>query len=183
MQSNFDLVVIGAGPAGTAAARHAAGQGLRVALVDRAAFPRDKLCGGGVTGRAAAALEDVFGLQVTPDLFLSTQRVRFQAGPRVLGRIEDAPPLHMTMRRDFDAALHAAACAAGAVPVERARLRSIDTAARSVTLEGGRTLSFGVLIGADGVTSAVARHLFVRPYDPTTIAFALEVEAPAASDD
>ncbi|MBK5928328.1 geranylgeranyl reductase family protein [Rhodobaculum claviforme] len=183
MRTHYDVAVIGAGPAGAAAARHAAGLGLQVALVDRAVFPRDKLCGGGVTGRAATALRDVFGLGITPDLFRSTARVRFQAGTRVLGRIEDAPPLHMTMRRAFDARLQRAACAAGAVAVERARLSGIDTATRRITLEGGGGLSYGVLIGADGVNSAVARHLFGRAFDPATIAFALEVEAPTPPDD
>ncbi|MGY6633229.1 MAG: geranylgeranyl reductase family protein [Alkalilacustris sp.] len=183
MSDRFDVVVIGAGPAGAAAARHAADLGLRVALVDRAAFPRDKLCGGGVTGRAAAALRDVFGLEVTADLFRTTARVRLQAGARVLGRIEDAPALHMTRRRAFDARLQALACAAGAVAMARARPVAFDPAGGLVTLDDGRRLSYGVLIGADGVASSVARHLFGRAYDPATIAFALEVELPGRPDD
>ena len=47
----FDVVVIGAGPAGSSAAIRLARNGARVALVDRAQFPRDKPCGGGVTVR------------------------------------------------------------------------------------------------------------------------------------
>lgn len=183
MEQRFDVIVVGSGPAGSAAAITACRLGLSVALIDRAAFPRDKLCGGGVTGRAARQLAEVFGMEIAPELFLSSSRVRFTARGRVLGEIDDAPALHLTMRRDFDAALHAAAVAAGAVPVLRARLGEIDPGARRLVLADGRAFGFGVLIGADGVNSEVARRLFGRAFDPATIAFALEIEAPPAADD
>ena len=48
----YDVLVVGAGPAGSATAIHLARGGARVLLADRARFPRDKPCGGGVTGRA-----------------------------------------------------------------------------------------------------------------------------------
>ena len=48
----FDVIVVGGGPAGAAAAHVAARAGLRVALVDKHKFPREKLCGGGFTGRS-----------------------------------------------------------------------------------------------------------------------------------
>jgi len=180
---SFDVVVTGSGPAGSAAAVTARRLGLSVALVDRAAFPRDKLCGGGVTGRAAREMLATFGQPVTPDLFRSTGRVRFAARGHELGRIEDAPPLHMTMRRDFDAMLHRHALAAGAVPVLPARPAAIDETGAALQLTDGRCLRYGVLIGADGVNSAVARHLFGRAFDPATVGFALEIEAPAPADD
>ena len=56
---HFDLLVIGAGPAGSAAARQAARQGLSVALVDRAEFPRDKTCGDGLIADALSAIESL----------------------------------------------------------------------------------------------------------------------------
>lgn len=53
----YDLAVIGAGPAGAAAAFHAASAGLRVALLDKSEFPRDKICGDGLTARAVVELQ------------------------------------------------------------------------------------------------------------------------------
>src|SRR5215213_10820621 len=52
----YDVIVAGGGPGGSTAAREAAAAGARVLLLDRAAFPREKPCGGGVNVRAAALL-------------------------------------------------------------------------------------------------------------------------------
>ncbi|HSO95832.1 MAG TPA: geranylgeranyl reductase family protein [Acidimicrobiia bacterium] len=70
MPGTADLLVVGAGPAGAAAAITARGHGLEVALVDKAAFPRDKTCGDGLTTAALGRLErlgvSVPGLGVEP---------------------------------------------------------------------------------------------------------------------
>lgn len=54
-----DVAVIGAGPGGSAAAHYLAQRGLRVLLLDKANFPRDKTCGDGLTPRAVAVLQDM----------------------------------------------------------------------------------------------------------------------------
>ena len=57
MHSHADVVVVGAGPAGSAAAAWAARAGRDVLVIDSANFPRDKACGDGLTPRAVAELE------------------------------------------------------------------------------------------------------------------------------
>ncbi len=183
MAQNFDVVVVGSGPAGSAAAVTAARLGLSVALLDRAAFPREKLCGGGVTGRAARHLAEVFGLGIEEDLFLTSRRVRFTAQGRPLAEVDDAPALHMTMRREFDARLHGLALEAGVEVFAPVKPGALDPARRRLDLADGRSLGFGVLIGADGINSHIARQLFGQSFDPATVAFALEVEAPPRDDD
>src|SRR5712691_7229104 len=54
-----DVVVIGAGPGGSAAAHYLARRGIDVLLVDRSEFPRDKTCGDGLTPRAVGVLHDM----------------------------------------------------------------------------------------------------------------------------
>lgn len=173
----FDLAVFGAGPAGAAAAATAARAGLSVALIDKARFPRDKLCGGGVTGRARRILAATFGA-LPEGLFLDCGRIRLVAGRAPIGAHPAAPPISMTMRRAFDAALLEAACAAGAADLTGRRPAAVDPARGRIAFADGGELRAAVVVGADGATSQVARALFGRAFNPARIGFALEVEAP-----
>jgi geranylgeranyl reductase family protein len=175
---SHDLIILGSGPAGAAAGVTAARAGLRVALVDRAAFPRDKLCGGGFTGRSRRHLVEIFGQDTDSDLFLPCRRMRLVADGAVLGDHPDAPTIWMTLRRDFDAMLHAQAARAGCTVFAPARIAALDPQAASVALEGGPTLTAPLILGADGTNSALARALFGQAYDPAQIGFGLEVEVP-----
>lgn len=174
----FDVIVVGSGPAGSAAATTACKSGLDVAIIDKATFPRDKLCGGLFTGRSEKAMCAIFGREVTPELFLTSDHMRFFAGGETLADIENTPPMHLTMRRDFDTMLHAHAVNAGATPFLGAPITELDTTKKTLTLRDGTQMEYGVLIGADGVNSFVGRTLFGRPFNPDEIAFGLEIESP-----
>lgn len=175
----FDVIVIGAGPAGAAAGFRAARAGLSVALIDRKRFPRDKLCGGLVTGRARAHYARIFGhaMPFAPDARKTT--VDFRLRGRPVGRIENAPELCATMRRDMDAMICDQALGAGAQDFTGQRVAALDPAARTVSLGSGESLRYGALIGADGVNSQVARALFGQSFARARIGFGLEIEADA----
>jgi geranylgeranyl reductase family protein len=147
-------------------------------VIDRARFPRDKLCGGGISGRAQAHLAQHFN-PLPETLFRKLRRVRLSHQGQEIGQFEKAPAFWMTMRADFDASLMDQARSAGAQVIEGARIKLIDPTGPSITLEDGRSFSARLLIGADGVNSATGRALFGRAHDPRRIGFALEVEAPA----
>jgi menaquinone-9 beta-reductase len=160
--SGYDAVVVGAGPAGSIAALVLARGGARVALADKAAFPRDKACGDLIGPRGVQVLTDL-GLKVPDaghgsDLLAvgpSGNRSRLPAFP---GR---SYPGHgiVVPRVAFDNALREAALAAGAVGV-RARITAVekgpDETVRAVLADGQR-LAGDVIIGADGALSTVAR--------------------------
>jgi len=176
---DFDLVILGAGPAGTAAATKARRLGLTAALVDKATFPRAKLCGGLVTGRCAAHLADIFGMQITADLFETRRNFEFFLKDQSLGALNDVPPLHLTMRWDFDHRLLQNALAAGAADYTGHRIEALDFEENNVELASGESLTYKLLIAADGVQSPTAKALFGKPFSQNTIGFALEVEAPS----
>lgn len=176
----FDLIILGAGPAGSAAAMTARKNGLSVALVDKADFPRNKLCGGLITGRSMQYVSEIFGTVLLPPLIETRDRIAFHLDGIETGEMRDIPPMHLTMRWDFDDHLLRLALDAGATPYLGTRVAQIDIAAKTVELQDGTHLSARVMIGADGVNSAVARALYGRAFDPKTIGFALEKELSAA---
>ena len=98
----YDCVVVGAGPGGSTAARELAARGARVLLLDRAQFPREKPCGGGVVISAAALLP--FNLAPVTERTVTRFRVTYRRGRRfqhAFGR----PLVYMTQRIHLDAFL------------------------------------------------------------------------------
>jgi len=175
---DFDVVIVGGGPAGAAAAVTARNAGLSVAIVDKATFPRDKLCGGLASGRSVKNLRRIFGIDAKAPLFHVSRAVEFRWGAEVLAQFDAPYDQFFTMRFAFDDVLLRHAQNMGCNLFTGQRIGELDDKAHSVTLGQGQVLHYKVLIGADGVNSMVARHLFGRAFQPDTIGFALEAEAP-----
>lgn len=140
----FDVIVSGAGPAGAVAATVLARGGARVLLVDRARFPRDKLCGDTINPGALAALRrlgltDGFEPTAIP---IDGMIVTGQHGVRVRCDYGGRRGLAL-LRRDLDAALVRGAVAAGARCEE-------GIVVRGPLLDGGRRVRGVVLAGRDG---------------------------------
>src|SRR5438132_13862154 len=106
----FDVLVVGGGPAGSATAYHLVTQGLSVLLVDKATFPRDKPCGGGLTTRAFARCP-VDPTPVVEEL-VDIVELRFRYADAVERRAR-RPVIAMTQRRRPDSFLLDAARGAG----------------------------------------------------------------------
>ncbi|MGH1464272.1 MAG: geranylgeranyl reductase family protein [Cognatishimia sp.] len=172
----FDVIVVGAGPAGSAAAAWIARSGHSVALIDKATFPRDKLCGGLFTERSRTYHNEIFAKDFQISKAVTKNNVTLWHAGQSLGTITDIPPLHLTMRRNLDADLHALALSKGASDFSGQAIVKIS--GTSVQLGTDQTITGKVLIGADGVNSMVARQLFGQAFEHDQIGFALEIEAP-----
>jgi geranylgeranyl reductase family protein len=184
-EAKFDAVVVGAGPAGSVAALVLARGGARVALADKAAFPRDKACGDLVGPRGVQVLSDL-GLSVPDagrgaDLLAvgpSGWRCRLPAYP---GRTYPGYGI-VVPRLAFDHALRQAAVEAGVTPV-RARITAVekDRGGRvaAAVASDGRRLAGDVLIGADGALSPVARLAGMLDPGAALWGFAIRAYVPA----
>src|SRR3990170_6819873 len=119
----YDATVAGAGPAGSTAARILAREGASVLLLDRARFPHDKPCGGGVTLRAAACQEIDLGPVV--ERVVTGARFSLRLG-ETFDRRSGGPLTYMTQRRRLDAFLVEAAVAAGATFQDGEPVRAVE---------------------------------------------------------
>ncbi len=140
---HYDALVVGAGPAGSTTALHLAEAGASVLLVDKARFPRDKPCGGGLTMRAVRRCP----VDVTPvvEEEVDLVELRFRYGDTVVRRAR-APVILMTQRRRLDAFL-----------LEAARERGVEV--REGTTVDPRTVHADVVVGADGANGTTGRAL------------------------
>ncbi|GAA2877259.1 hypothetical protein GCM10010472_38690 [Pseudonocardia halophobica] len=171
----WDLAVVGAGPAGAATALGAlhTAPGLRVALLDRADFPRDKACGDGVAPHVLDRLAEV-GVTGLLDDRVPVARLRLARGDRGVDRMM-ARPSYVVPRRLLDARLVEAACGAGAMLV-RHRVRDLAVGHSDVVLDGRHRAA--VVVGADGARSVVRRRL---GWSTARTAFALRGYAPVSA--
>ena len=154
---SFDAIVVGAGPAGSTSAYRLARAGASVLLLDRARFPRDKPCGGGLTIRAVRELP-VDVAPIVEDV-VDRMELRLRYGSR-FERGGSRPLVLMTQRRRLDNFLAQEAAAAGADFRDGVRAREIESDAGGVTVafDGGRAAA-AVLIGADGANGVAARSV------------------------
>jgi geranylgeranyl reductase family protein len=193
-----DVIVVGAGPAGSSAAYHLASSGLDVLVLEKATFPRDKVCGDGLTPRAVASLAKM-GIDTSADAGWARNK-----GLRIVGgglRLELPWPELSSFpnyglvrpRADFDELLARTAEKAGARvregvnvsgPVRDDRTgRVVGVAART----GGEEVTFRapVVVAADGNSARLALSLGIQKRDdrPLGVAVRRYYRSPRTDDD
>jgi geranylgeranyl reductase family protein len=160
-----DVVVVGAGPAGTAAAITAHDLGLDVVLCDKATFPRDKTCGDGLTTAALRHLESLgvpYGAFATRGATIDETVVVSPSGRQVsLPLPADGVHAVVVPRADLDAAMLDVARRRGIDVREGAAVTDVvqDANGTKVRLADSTTFEARYVVAADGHWSTVRRHL------------------------
>jgi geranylgeranyl reductase family protein len=172
----YDVIVVGAGPAGSTAAQRLANAGLRVLLLDRQQFPRYKPCGGGLPEHT---LLD-FLYDITPVLeFPAVQAaVAWQGKPALRTRF-DEPYAWLADRAKLDEFLLQKAAKAGAECHTAERVTAVHELPDGVQVHtNAADYTARWLVGADGVNSAVAVQLGLLQNRRTGTALEAELFVP-----
>ncbi|WEV29582.1 geranylgeranyl reductase family protein [Streptomyces sp. 71268] len=166
-ESVWDVVVVGAGPAGASAAHAAACAGRRVLLLEKAELPRYKTCGGGIIGPSREALPPGFEMPLRDRVHAVTFSLN---GKLSRTRRSKQMLFGLINRPEFDAALVESATAAGAIlrtgvtvsRVEQHGPSVPDRRTVAVVLSDGETVLARAVVGADGSASRIAGHVGVK---------------------
>ena len=191
-----DVVVVGAGPAGSSTAAYLAGRGLSVIMLEKSHFPREKVCGDGLTPRATRALTRL-GIDTSEENgWLHNKGLRIYGGrvePFELDwpTLTDFPPYGVVRpRSDFDDMLARHAVGLGATLVEGANVSEAVLDERTGRITGVRTkagdvYSAPIVVSADGNSSrlAVSMGLNKRDDRPMGVAVRTYYTSPRTNDD
>ncbi len=171
--TSYDVAVVGAGPAGSTAARELALGGARVCLLDKARFPRPKACGGALSPRVLRHLPS--GVEHWLRARIQRAVFTFRSG-RPFEVTSSVPMGFMVCREEFDAWLRDRAEEAGACVREGIAVRRIERAGGGFILRAaGDEIRASWVIGADGANSVVAAQLLPRRAPSKFIALESEV--------
>jgi menaquinone-9 beta-reductase len=192
-----DVVVVGAGPGGSSAAYHLARHGLSVLLLEKTEFPREKVCGDGLTPRAVRQLVTM-GVDTSPEAgWLHNKGLRIIGGGVRMEldwpELASFPSYGLTRTRlDFDQLLaeHARAAGAELLTGHTVTAPILDDAGRvvGVTATAGdldKEFRAPLVLAADGVSArlALALGLAKRPDRPIGVAVRRYYRSPARHDD
>ena len=190
-----DVVVVGAGPGGSATATHLARRGLDVALLEKAQFPREKVCGDGLTPRGTRQLIRL-GIDISEEAgWLHNKGLRIYGSDRPFELewpdLADFPPYGVVRQRaDFDDLLARNAVAAGAKLYEHAAVTGPILDGHTdrivgVTTKDGRRFVAPVVVAADGTSSrlSLAMGLARREDRPMGVAVRTYYRSPRHIDD
>jgi len=163
---SFDVIVAGAGPGGSAAAKRCAESGLHTLLIEKKQLPRDKVCSGMVMGQwACDVIEEEFG-EIPKSVLTDPRRLaghRFYVGTAEPQELKW--PTSLAWRRDLDFWMVQGARKSGVIMREGHRVagvKFVNGGCRVTLLKEGKTedVHARFVIGADGGASVVRRSIF-----------------------
>jgi geranylgeranyl reductase family protein len=178
MSYDADVIVVGAGPAGSIAAYMLASQGIQVTILEKNLFPRYKVCGGGLTYKVL--LEMPF--DIAPVVETTIHSFRFSHNySHVFTKYSDDPLIVCTMRSELDAFLLKKAVNAGAKIRMEEQVKSFQQDSSYVTvLTKDRSFRSRLMIGAEGASGIVSRVAGLNENIEMGLAWEAEIAADPA---
>jgi len=173
---NFDVIIVGAGPAGSLAGYHLAAAGMDVLILEKNIFPRRKVCGGGLTHRAL----DELPFDVQPVIQRAVTWGYISAAGRASTAINGNDPIaYLVERAPFDSFLLDRAVEKGAHSHFKERFLNLKEEGSRLSITTPQAIYHcRYLVGADGIHSQVAKRAGLIPTRATILAYEARLKLP-----
>jgi geranylgeranyl reductase family protein len=177
---NYDIVVVGAGPAGSTAAKNLAENKIKVLLLDKETFPRAKPCGGGLPARTLKRFPYIEKNNLI-DSYSSSLHLHTSSLKYTVDIVKNETLVAMVLREKFDTGLVDLATESGAVFLGGKTVVGIEPKKEQiqVMLDDGTTIDASYVIAADGMWSSMTKHLY-GPQDIQNIGICVVEEYPVS---
>ncbi len=159
----YDVAIVGAGPAGSTAAKFLSEKGIRTLLVEKATFPRNKPCGGGLQMRVLHRFKYLEEHNLI-DSYSTTFQIHTSSMKHHLDFHHTKPLQAMVLRKKFDEGLVNLATRNGAVLQCGKTVQDMTNQkdAMRLILSDGTTVESRLIIGADGIWSTIAKKVGMK---------------------
>ncbi len=178
----YDLIIVGAGPAGSSAVLYAFRHGLSTLLLDKESFPRDKVCGDALSGKSVTALRELNlldevqrlpGAHIQSIVFSSPNHQSFRIDLRNTS-LKDIPKGFVIRRKIYDAFMFGQAKKIATKTIENFAVNDLLIENNMVCgvhgkdIDGNERVFRGkIVLGADGFKSVVSRKAGLYDHDPS----------------
>ncbi len=178
--AKYDVVITGAGPAGSFLSLLLVRQGVKVLLLDKARFPRYKVCGGGLTPKSFRLLaKQGIRLDGIEEIPITGAWNTFRNRDWV--RVDRPKPAKVVMRDYLDALLVNRAAEAGVDFLDETQVRSIEWSDQWTIRTKAASYQAQIIVGADGATGMIRKQLGLPPRFHVTRGLEVELEVPDAA--
>lgn len=165
----YDAVIIGGGPAGICTAVNLLSHGVSCCIIDKAVFPREKICAGVLTIKTREKINSIFRGFPWEELKCSTiSKLKIQFKSTSIGTYNLKYPYVIVDRAQFDYELMKYFLRMNGKLIENERLYKINISDNNIILSDGTIIQYDFLVGADGINSRIRK--FIDPlYKPKAL--------------
>ncbi|HUL42802.1 MAG TPA: NAD(P)/FAD-dependent oxidoreductase [Bacteroidota bacterium] len=171
----YDVIVIGAGPAGSFCGYHLARAGLHVLIAEKSQFPRNKLCGGGISIKAAQLLDGVISFESIAASPIRGSYLSYQDSH--LTHTGHESPSYSVNRPEFDLAILQAAQRAGCVAIMPAEVVQVQERRSHLTIrtKSGGSFQSRFIVFAEGINGRLHQQVGYHGSRETTMALEVDI--------